>query len=71
MTKVHYYAATTLDGFLADPNDSLEWLLRQEIDAEGYGSYPGFIAGIGAIVMGTILSALKNNLRQRRRWQAR
>ena len=53
MTKVHYYAATTLDGFLADPNDSLEWLLRQEIDAEGYGSYPGFIAGIGAIVMGS------------------
>ena len=32
----------------------------------GVSLWPGLI---GAIVMGTILSALKNNLRQRRRWQ--
>lgn len=53
MTKVHYYTATTLDGFLADPDDSLAWLMRQEIDEDGYGSYSEFIAGIGAIVMGS------------------
>jgi prolipoprotein diacylglyceryltransferase len=32
----------------------------------GVSFWPGLI---GAIVVGTILSALKNNLRQRRRWQ--
>ena len=29
MARTVYYTATTLDGFIADPNDSLEWLLRQ------------------------------------------
>ncbi len=53
MTKVYYYTATTLDGFLAGPDDSLAWLMRQEIDEDGYGSYSEFIAGIGAIVMGS------------------
>ncbi|MFT4199171.1 dihydrofolate reductase family protein [Gordonia sp. (in: high G+C Gram-positive bacteria)] len=53
MTKVHYYTAMSLDGFLADPDDSLDWLLRQpEQDPEGFGAYDPFIATIGAIVMG-------------------
>ncbi|WP_301546893.1 dihydrofolate reductase family protein [Gordonia sp. X0973] len=51
--RVHYYAATTLDGFLADPHDSLDWLLRQPQDEEGFGRYDDFIANIGAIVMGS------------------
>ncbi|NNG97035.1 dihydrofolate reductase [Gordonia araii NBRC 100433] len=53
MTNVHYYTATTLDGFLADPDDSLDWLLRQPQDEDGYGSYDEFIKNIGAIVMGS------------------
>jgi dihydrofolate reductase len=43
-----YYTATTLDGFIADPNDSLEWLLRQP----GEPPDDGFIDGVGAVVMG-------------------
>lgn len=47
-----YYTATTLDGYLADEHDSLDWLFRQEQDADGALSYDRFIAGVGAIAMG-------------------
>ena len=47
-----YYTATTLDGFIADPADSLDWLLTQDIDARGPMNYDAFIAGVGAIAMG-------------------
>jgi dihydrofolate reductase len=47
-----YYTAMTLDGYLADEHDSLEWLLAQPIDEEGPMNYTSFIAGIGALVMG-------------------
>ncbi|WP_345751576.1 dihydrofolate reductase family protein [Microbacterium rhizophilus] len=53
MTKLLYYTATTLDGFLADPDQSLDWLLRQDQDQAGPLNYDDFIAGIGAIVMGS------------------
>jgi dihydrofolate reductase len=47
-----YYTATTLDGFIADPDDSLDWLFVQDIDAAGPMNYDEFIAGVGAIAMG-------------------
>ncbi|WP_136709075.1 dihydrofolate reductase family protein [Agromyces sp. H66] len=50
---VTYYTATTLDGFLADQNDSLDWLLRQDQDKRGPQNYDDFIEKIGAIVMGS------------------
>ncbi len=50
--KTVYYTATTLDGFIADPADSLDWLLVQDIDADGPMHYDAFIAGVGALVMG-------------------
>ena len=54
MSRAIYYTATTLDGFIADPDDSLAWLLRQPQD-EGGGpqDYDRFIKGIGALVMGS------------------
>jgi dihydrofolate reductase len=47
-----YYTATTLDGFIADEHDRLDWLFAQDHDEEGPLSYGEFIAGVGAIVMG-------------------
>ena len=52
MTRTVYYTATTLDGYLADENDSLDWLFVQDIDEHGPMNYNDFIAGVGAIVMG-------------------
>lgn len=52
MTRTVYYTATTLDGFLADEHDSLDWLFRQEIDEDGPMSYGAFIEGVGALAMG-------------------
>jgi dihydrofolate reductase len=50
--KTVYYTATTLDGFIADPADSLDWLLVQDIDPDGPLHYDSFIAGVGALAMG-------------------
>ena len=49
MPKTVYYTATTLDGYIADPADSLDWLFVQDIDANGPMNYTAFIAGVGAI----------------------
>lgn len=52
MTRTVYYTATTLDGYIADPQDSLDWLFVQDIDADGPMNYRTFIADVGAVVMG-------------------
>lgn len=52
-TRTIYYTATTLDGFLADPDDSLDWLLRQDLDEVGPQNYIDFIKTVGALVMGS------------------
>ena len=52
MTRTVFYTAATLDGYLADEQDSLEWLFRQDSDPEGPFRYDEFIAGVGAVVMG-------------------
>ena len=48
-----YYTATTLDGFIADPNNSLEWLFSRRQDKDGTMNYGAFIAEVGAIAMGS------------------
>ena len=53
MTKSTFYTASTLDGFLADENDSLDWLFRQDQDQRGPMNYDEFFAGIGTLVMGS------------------
>lgn len=47
-----FYTAATLDGFLADDNHSLEWLMRQDIDLEDESAYPHFLRNVGAIIAG-------------------
>lgn len=47
-----YYTATTLDGFIADEADNLDWLLTQPIDEDGPMNYGEFIRGIGVLAMG-------------------
>ncbi len=49
----HFYTATSLDGFIATTEHSLEWLLKQDIDDQGPMAYPGFVTGIGALAMGS------------------
>lgn len=53
MPKLTYYTAMTLDGFIADAEDSLAWLFVQEQDGSGILNYDEFFADIGAIVMGS------------------
>jgi dihydrofolate reductase len=48
-----YYTATTLDGFIADPDNSLEWLFSRERDEHGPMNYGEFIADVGAMAMGS------------------
>lgn len=48
--KTQYYAASSLDGFIATEEDSLDWLFPLgDINATGY---PAFIAEVGALAMG-------------------
>lgn len=48
--KTQYFTATSLDGFIATEDDSLDWLFPLGDVAET--SYPQFIAGVGALAMG-------------------
>ena len=52
MARAIYFTASTLDGFLADENDSLAWLFEQKTDEGGPAGYAEFIAGVGTMVMG-------------------
>jgi dihydrofolate reductase len=47
-----YYTATTLDGFIADEHNSLDWLFEVDREQGGEQSFAGFFAGIGAMAMG-------------------
>ena len=46
-----YFTATSLDGYIADENNSLDWLF--EVDrSEGGDSFTRFFADVGAMAMG-------------------
>jgi dihydrofolate reductase len=49
--KTQYYTATSLDGFIATEDDSLDWLFP--LGNINDTSYPAFIADVGALAMGS------------------
>lgn len=48
-----YYTASSLDGFVVDEHDSLDWLLSRDIDVKGPFGYEAFNDSVGALVMGS------------------
>ncbi|MHA7986601.1 dihydrofolate reductase family protein [Rathayibacter sp. CAU 1779] len=56
MTRFRYYVASSLDGFIADRDNRIDWLTSRETGVEAddtaEAGIPEFIAGIGAAVMG-------------------
>lgn len=49
--STQYYTATSLDGFIATQDDSLDWLFP--LGDINDTSYPSFIAEVGALAMGS------------------
>lgn len=49
--KTQFYTATSLDGFIATEDDSLDWLFP--LGDINDTSYPAFFAEVGALVMGS------------------
>lgn len=47
-----YYTGSSIDGFIADPDNSLSWLVTRDIASDGPQNYEAFIADVGAICMG-------------------
>ncbi|MGH2983496.1 MAG: dihydrofolate reductase family protein [Solirubrobacterales bacterium] len=59
MSKTQYYCAATLDGYIAEADNTLDWLMKYEGTFEGEaepikGAYDRFYEGVGALVMGSV-----------------
>jgi dihydrofolate reductase len=61
VSKTQYYCAASLDGYIAEADDTLGWLLNYEGSFEGEGVEPGpmseggyerFYEGVGALISG-------------------
>ena len=79
MSKTQYYCAASLDGFIADPDDGLGWLMGYEgsFDDDAAepgpmsngGSYERFYDGVGALISGsTTYEFVLDNLGDDGRW---
>jgi len=51
VARTQYYTATSLDGFIATEDDSLDWLFP--LSDPDTSSYPAFVADVGALAMGS------------------
>ncbi len=51
MSKTQYFTAATLDGYIANQNNSLDWLFTVE-RAEAEQGFASFFAEVGAMAMG-------------------
>lgn len=52
MKKVILYLAMSLDGFIADENQAVDWLTGDGSNPQAIGSYEKFISSIETIIMG-------------------
>ena len=52
MPLTQYLVASSLDGFIADENDNLDWLLTMPGGDDDANPYPAFIKEVGALAMG-------------------
>ena len=50
MTRTRYFTATSVDGFIADEDNSLDWL--SEVERSGPDRFAAFFADVGAFAMG-------------------
>ena len=53
MPRVIFNTAYTIDGFIADEHDGLDWLFAVPGAAEAESGFAAFLDGVGAIVMGS------------------
>src|SRR3954451_23637456 len=60
MSRTQYYCAASLDGYIAEADDTLDWLLAYQGSFSGpnaeprAGSYERFYEEVGALVMGSV-----------------
>lgn len=52
MAKTQYYTAASIDGFIAGPGNSLDWLLGIGSGEAANDRFSAFMAGVGAMAMG-------------------
>jgi dihydrofolate reductase len=52
MTKTQYYTATSIDGFIADEHNSLDWLFHAHSTHDQQARFGSFFSGVGAMAMG-------------------
>jgi dihydrofolate reductase len=71
MAKTQYYSATSIEGYTADENNSLDWLF--DVDGGAENPFGGFFAGVGAFAMGANtyewVLANDNVLNEPQNWQ--
>lgn len=53
MPRTIFYTATTLNGYIADDADSLDWLFAVPGGEGGDSDFRGFLSGIGVLVQGS------------------
>lgn len=52
-SRTQFYTATSLDGFIATSDNSLDWLFTRAQDDDGPLNYDEFFAEVGAMAMGS------------------